>query len=141
MINIFIDTSGSMSEMGKDSGTLYIFKSILDYCEEKNIKISIYKLDGSKVGDILSLEFNEKIQKVNIDNILNTILISDGFLDCENDSFDISFAIGIDCDKTNLNKISKRIFESENIIQGLEYLMFQNNMMLSTINENNEDEW
>lgn len=41
MINIFIDTSGSMSEMGKDSGVIYIIKSIFDYCKEKNIKVTL----------------------------------------------------------------------------------------------------
>lgn len=107
MINIFIDTSGSMSEMGKDSGVIYIIKSIFDYCKEKNIKVTLFKLDGSTIENIFSLKFNEKIQSINIDKGLNTILISDGFLESEDDFFDISFAIGIDCNKVNLNKISK----------------------------------
>lgn len=142
MINIFIDTSGSMSEMGKDSGSIYIVKTILDYCEEKDITVSFFKLDGSKINDLLSLKFNEQLQIIKLAKALNTILISDGFIEIEEDFFDISFIIGIDCDERNLNKISKKIFEPENIIQALEYLLFQNNILENVIsNKNDEDEW
>lgn len=142
MINIFIDTSGSMSEMGKDSSVIYIIKSIFDYCKEKNIKVTLFKLDGSIIENIFSLKFNEKIQSINIDKGLNTILISDGFLESEDDFFDISFAIGIDCNKVNLNKISKRVFESENIVQAVEYLIYQNDILENIVEiEDDEDEW
>jgi hypothetical protein len=142
MINIFIDTSGSMSEMGKDSGVIYIVKSILDYCKIKNIQVVLCKLDGSTIENIFSLKFNEKIQSINIDKGLNTILISDGFLESEDNFFDISFAIGIDCDKANLNKISKRVFESENIVQAVEYLIYQHNILENIAEtEDDEDEW
>ena len=88
MINIFIDTSGSMSEMGKDSGSIYIVKTILDYCEEKDITVSFFKLDGSKINDLLSLKFNEQLQIIKLAKALNTILISDGFIEIEEDFFD-----------------------------------------------------
>lgn len=141
MINIFIDTSGSMSEMGKDSGVIYIVKSILDYCKIKNIQVALCKLDGSTIENIFSLKFNEKIQSINIDKGLNTILISDGFLESEDNFFDISFAIGIDCNNVNLNKISKRVFESENIVQAVEYLVYQNNILENIMEIDDEDEW
>lgn len=142
MINIFIDTSGSMSEMGKNTGAIYIVKSILDYCEDKRITVFLFKLDGSIVDDLLSLKFDEQLQMINLEKRLNTILISDGFIESEDNFFDISFAIGIDCDETNLNKISKRVFEPENIMQALEYLLFKNNILENAIsNEDNEDEW
>jgi len=142
MINIFIDTSGSMSEMGKDSGVIYIVISILNYCKEKNIQVAFFKLDGSTIENIFSLKFNEKIQSININKGLNTILISDGFLESEDNFFDISFAIGIDCNKVNLNKISKRVFEPENIIQSIEYLVYQNNILENIVEiEDDEDEW
>jgi hypothetical protein len=142
MINIFVDTSGSMSEMGKDSGTIYIVKTILDYCEKKDITVSLFKLDGSKINDLLSLKFNEQLKIIKFERALNTILISDGFIEVEEDFFDIAFIIGIDCDERNLNKISKKIFDPENVIQALEYLLFQNNILENVIlNKNDEDEW
>ena len=140
MINIFIDTSGSMSEMGKSSGVIYIVKSILDYCKEKHIETSLFKLNGEIINDVLSLEFNERIQEINIDKVSNSILISDGLLLANNSLFDISFAIGIDCDKSNLNIISKRTFEQENIVQALEYLLFKNNALENIIVEEDDDD-
>ncbi len=137
MINVFIDTSGSMSEMGKDSGTIYIVNTILDYCKNSNLTVSFFKLDGSKIDDVLSLKFNEQIQNIKLEKVLNTILISDGFIESEDDLFDISIAIGIDCNQMKLKEISKRIFEPENIVQALEYLLFQNNIS----SEKDEDEW
>lgn len=142
MLNIFVDTSGSMSEMGKGSGVIYILKSIFDYCEEKQIEIKFYKLDSSKIENIMFLKFNDNIKVFNTKKHLNSILISDGFLETEDDFFDISFAIGIDCDKINLNKISKKVFESENIVQAVEYLLFQNNILEDMIEQEADgDEW
>ncbi len=141
MINIFIDTSGSMSEMGKDSGVIYIVKTILDYCENNGVSTSLFKLDGSKIYDLFSLKFNEKLQAITFEKVSNTILISDGFIEVEDDFFDISIAIGIDFDEKNLKKISKRIFEPENIIQALEYKIFNHNLTNLSLEVKDKDEW
>jgi len=61
MINIFIDTSGSMSEMGKDSGAMYVVKSIQDYCAFHSVKSDLYKFDGNIVSDIHFIKFDEHI--------------------------------------------------------------------------------
>ena len=46
MINIFLDTTGSMSVMGKNSGSVYIVKSIEDYCSQNKIVTNLYMLLG-----------------------------------------------------------------------------------------------
>ena len=56
--------------------------------------------------------------------------------------FDISFSIGIDSDTLNLKKISTKVFSNDNIIDGLEYLIFTNNLLNSNITqEEDDDEW
>jgi hypothetical protein len=138
MINIFLDTTGSMSVMGKNSGSVYVVKAIQDYCEVHNIKTSLFKIDGNNIDDLFSLAFNDKISINNLDAFSNTILVSDGLLECNReDTFDISLSIGIDSDDMNLKKISKVSFESENIIKAIEYLIFQNNINITK----DEDEW
>jgi hypothetical protein len=143
MINIFIDTSGSMSEMGKDSGTIYISKSIQDYCKQKSLETLFYKLDGSIIDNLTSLEFNDSFNEHIISDLANSILISDGLLELKNDFlFDISLTIGIDANINNLEKVSKRVFEPENIVQSIEYLIYQNNILENIVKiEDDEDEW
>ncbi len=55
----------------------------------------------------------------------------------------MAISIGIDADITNLKKISKKVFSSDNILAGLEYLLFENNLLPSNITneEDDEDEW
>ncbi len=52
MINIYLDTSGSMSEMGKDSALVYLAKSVEDYCSFKGITTTIFTLDGNIIKDL-----------------------------------------------------------------------------------------
>ena len=147
MINIFIDTSGSMSEMGKGSGAIYVVKSIQDYCEFNSIKSNVYKLDGSIVGDILSIKFNENIN-INLlrdfirnETLVGNILVSDGLFDAEILDNTVSISIGVDADLYNLEKVSLNIFEPENIIEALEYLQFTNSDSNINKEEEDDDEW
>lgn len=143
MINIYIDTSGSMLEMGKDSALLYLAKSIEDYCSFKDINTNFFTLDAQVIKDLTSIKFSNDI-KLDTNNIKsNSILLSDGLFNSEEESiFDISFSIGIDSDTLNLKKISTKVFSNDNIIDGLEYLIFTNNLLNSNITqEEDDDEW
>ena len=146
MINVFIDTSGSMSEMGKDSGAMYIVKSIQDYCEFHNVKSNVYKFDGNMVRNIHSIKFNENINIgllrnfIKSNNLVGNILVSDGLFDEEVLDNTISISIGIDADLYNLEKVSSNVFEPENIIGALEYLLFINNDGKNIQDEEDEDD-
>ena len=147
MINIFIDTSGSMSEMGKDSGAMYVVKSIQDYCEFHSVKSNLYKFDGNIVSDIHSIKFNKNIN-INLlrnfiksKNLVGNILVSDGLFDEETLDNTIAIAIGVDADIYNLEKISLTVFEPENIIGALEYLLFINNDSNNIEEEDEDDDW
>ena len=143
MINIYIDTSGSMLEMGKDSALLYLAKSIEDYCSFKDINTNFFTLDTQVIKDLTSIKFSNDI-KLDTNNIKsNSILLSDGLFNSEEESiFDISCSIGIDSDTLNLKKISTKVFSNDNIIDGLEYLIFTNNLLNSNITqEEDDDEW
>ena len=143
MINIYIDTSGSMLEMGKDSALLYLAKSIEDYCSFKDINTNFFTLDTQVIKDLTSIKFSNDIQLDTNKIKSNNILISDGLFKSEEESiFDISFSIGIDSDTLNLKKISTKVFSNDNIIDGLEYLIFTNNLLNSNITqEEDDDEW
>ena len=141
MINIYIDTSGSMLEMGKDSALLYLAKSIEDYCSFKDINTNFFTLDTQVIKDLTSIKFSNDI-KLDTNNIKsNSILLSDGLFNSEEESiFDISFSIGIDSDTLNLKKISTKVFSNDNIIDGLEYLIFTNNLLNSNITQEEDDD-
>ena len=146
MINVFIDTSGSMSEMGKDSGAVYVVKSIQDYCEFHSVKSNVYKFDGNMVRNIHSIKFNENINIgllkdfIKSNNLVGNILVSDGLFDEEILDNTISISIGIDADLYNLEKVSSNVFEPENIIGALEYLLFINNDGKNIQDEEDEDD-
>ena len=143
MINIYLDTSGSMCEMGKDSALLYIAKSIEDYCNFKNINTAFFYLNGENIKKIIDIKFSNKIN-LNPKNIqTNSILLSDGLFNInEKNIFDIAISIGIDSDISNLKKISTKVFSNDNILECLEYLIFQKDLLSSNaIEEDDEDEW
>lgn len=147
MINVFIDTSGSMSEMGKGSGAIYVVKSIQDYCEFNNVESNVYKFDGNIVRDIHSIKFDENIN-INLlrdfiksKNLIGNILVSDGLFDEEILDNTVSISIGVDADTYNLKKVSLKVFEPENIIEALEYLLFINNDCNNTQEEDEDDDW
>ncbi|WP_418186555.1 hypothetical protein [Aliarcobacter lanthieri] len=143
MINIYLDISGSMLEMGKDSALLHLTKSIEDYCNFKDINTNLFTLDACVIRDLTSIKYSNEI-KLDTNNIKsNSILLSDGLFNSEEGSiFDISFSIGIDSDTLNLKKISTKVFSSDNVLDGLEYLIFTNNLLNSNITqEEDDDEW
>ena len=146
MINIFIDTTGSMSVMGKNSGAIYIAKSIEDYCSRVNIETTFYKLNNTKIEDLTTLIFEDSFLVYEFNNCENSILISDGLFECSQENiFDISFLIGIDADENNLEKLSDKVYKCENIISALEYLIFKssikNHSNNNTKQEEDDDEW
>ena len=129
--------------MGKDSALLYLAKSIEDYCSFKDINTNFFTLDTQVIKDLTSIKFSNDI-KLDTNNIKSdSILLSDGLFNSEEESiFDISFSIGIDSDTLNLKKISTKVFSNDNIIDGLEYLIFTNNLLNSNITqEEDDDEW
>ena len=125
MINIYIDTTGSMTEMGKNSAVLYIAKSIQDYCNFKSIENYFYKLDGTSIDNLPAMQFSNDM-KMNIDDAIeNSILISDGLFESEDkEIFDVTISVGIDADLFNLKKVSKKMFDNDNVLSALEYLIF-----------------
>jgi len=144
MINIYVDTTGSMTEMGKDSAVLYIAKSIEDYFDFKFIENNFYKLDGTSIKDLPSIDFSNDIRMNISDAIENSILISDGLFKLEDKKiFDITISVGIDADLFNLEKISQKLFTSDNVLSALEYLIFHNDLLESApkILEEDDDEW
>lgn len=143
MINIYLDVSGSMFEMAKDSAQLYLAKSIEDYCSFKDLNTTFFTLNGSIIKDLTLIKYSNEI-KLDTKNIKsNSILLSDGlFHSEENCMFDIAIFIGIDSDTVNLKKISTKVFSSDNVLAGLEYLLFTNNLLVSNMTEkDDEDEW
>ena len=144
MLNIYLDNSGSMFEMGKNSALVYVAKSIQDYCEFYSIDTIFYDLGGNKIDDLINIKFDNN--KINLTNIsANSILVSDGLFDLDNKEniFDISLAVGIDADISNLKKISKKYFYSDNILSALEYIIYKINLLENSTNiqEEEEDEW
>jgi len=142
MINIYIDTSWSMTEMGKDSALLYIIKSIEDYYDFKSINTTILALNGSEINDLQDIKFSNDTQ-VNIQDIKdNSILLSDALFDIDKENiFDISIPIGIDADIFNLQKISKKVFTSDDLLSALEYLIFEKSLLDTPSEEEEDDEW
>ncbi|MEL0649922.1 hypothetical protein V6246_00725 [Algibacter sp. TI.3.09] len=141
IINVYLDTSGSMDEMGKGSALLYIAKSIKDYCKFKSIETCFYKLDKTKIVNMEGVKFSNDV-KLSKDNFLsNSILLSDGLFEIEGKKiFDVAIAVGVDADELNLNKFSSKLFTSDNVIKALEYLLFNNDLLGKSLNKD-EDEW
>lgn len=143
MINIYLDTSGSMFEMGKYSAQLYIAKSIKDYSNFKGLNTTFFTLNGTIMKDLTLIKYSNEL-KLETKNIKsNSILLSDGLFHSEEEHiFNMAISIGIDSDTSNLKKISTKVFSSDNILAGLEYLLFANNLLNSNITQkDDEDEW
>ena len=133
MINVYLDASGSMTEMGKDQGSAYVAKSVIDYCKAYGIEVVIKRLDGNIMKDLGKL--SGSIAE-------NSILLSDGLFECENENmFDITIAIGIDSDRKLLEKISVKTFQSDDLLKALEYLIFNYGVALSSKQVTSDDEW
>lgn len=142
MINIVLDTTGSMSVMGKNSGAIYIVKSIQDYCEIYNIKTTLLKLDGSVIKDLIRINFSDKTSLDDSFIFSNSILISDGLFESDKENiFDTSISLGIDADNSKLEQLSHKVYENENVISTLEYMIYKNNINTNINEEEDDDEW
>lgn len=148
MINIFVDTSGSMSEMGKDSGTIYVVKAIQDHCDFHDINNSLYSFDGEAIDVVHKITFDKNID---IETLCKTILdgsyiynivITDGLFN-NGMKFEksVAISIGIDADTYLLEKSFSKLFEAENIVGAIEYLTFLNDEQLNVMKEEDDDEW
>lgn len=141
IINIYLDTSGSMVEMGKSSALLYIAKSIKDYCGFKSIETCFYKLDGIKITNLEVVKFTNDVKLIKDTFLSNSILISDGLFEIVGkELFDISIAVGVDADQRHLEAISHKSFTNDSIIDALEYLLFNKDLLGESLNKD-EDEW
>lgn len=132
MINIHLDTSGSMMEMGKDSGSLYVVRSIQEYCRAYSLETTLHILDGTLMNNLNQL-YSTSVE--------NSILVSDGLFNCEEkEIFDIAIAIGIDSDTKSLKKIAGKPFECDDLIPALEYLIFHKDIAPDTTQSNADDD-
>ena len=136
-MKIIIDTSTSMLELGKKDSMIYIVKSIQDYLDFNDYKYEVNDLEDNPV-DSQQLNFAPNIN-FNLENIdEKTVLISDGLFPIENEiKKGVSIKVGIDADEKNLNKISSKVFDSENIIEALELLLYS----VDCNKEVDDDEW
>jgi len=122
MINIYVDESASMNELGKKDSVEVVLKSLVESFEELKIpcKIQNFKIiDFSLIND-------------------NTILISDGLIQAQEIKKGISIAIGIDADIDNLKQISKKVFEVDEITKIEDHILHNIDI---EIQEDDEDEW
>ncbi len=133
MINVYIDTSGSMTEMGKDRGADYVAKSVVDYCSALGIEAEVNKLDGYKIKDLGNF-FDSAVE--------NSIFLSDGLFRYDKEKiFDIAISVGIDSDRKVLEKVAAKTFQSDDLVKALEYLIFYNDLFLASERIMTDDEW
>jgi len=121
MINICIDQSTSMNELGKKDSVDIVLKSLVESFEDLKISYKIHKfkkIDFSVIND-------------------NTILVSDGLFQAQEIKKGISLAIGIDADIDNLKQISKKVFEVDDITKIEDYILYN----IDIEREDDEDEW
>ena len=139
MINVFLDNSGSMQEMGKKDGLIYVAKSLKDYCDFYGIKLSFFDICSETIAKIENLKLTDR--KPNFSHKDNSIFISDGLIKMQDLKFDITISIGIDANIKNLENISKITLKPENSLFAIEYLLYSNNINLSSNENKQEDEW
>jgi len=132
-MNVYVDLSGSMFEMGGKNALEYVLKSLKDYCEFKGIECNFYDFEGKKI-DIFNL--SPKISKLvdlkeNLKEGFN-VVISDGYFEnkIKLDVYSIAFSAGSNI--RVLEYISKEVFDEAEIIKLVEYYMCSKEV---------EDEW
>ena len=133
-MNIYVDLSGSMFEMGGKSALEYILKSFKDYSDFKEIECDFFDFEGKKV-DIFNLNPKKSdIKNLKLKEGFN-VLISDGYLKrVKLDIYAIAFSGAANI--RNLNFIAKEVFDESNIIKVVEKYISLN----KEIKEDN-DEW
>lgn len=130
MLNVYIDNSGSMAEMGKLEVAKYIARTL-------NGKL--YTLNGREIQNLNDLKI-ENIKEINIKD--SNILLSDGLIeqDIPKDSFKVALAIGVDSNISVLKTFSEKVFSINEI---LDFLAFIDSINLSqnTLNDGKDSEW
>lgn len=125
MLSVYIDNSGSMSEMGKLDVAKYIANCL---------NATFYTLNGEKIKDLqdLKIENTNEIRIHKEDN--KKILISDGLLQKNTESsFDVALAVGLDSNVSALKKIAGRVYSINEILAFLSYI--------DELRNKDNDEW
>jgi hypothetical protein len=138
MIKVLVDTSFSMKELGKKDSIEMVLKSLIDEFEEYNLKYQILDFEGNDL-DYKSFKLDNK--KLNFDLLDdNTIIVSDGLFEVKDLKKGISVTIGIDANLLNLKKLTKKVFNIDEILEIIDYILFNFELMDKNLEENN-DEW
>jgi hypothetical protein len=138
MIKVLVDTSFSMKELGKKDSIEMVLKSLIDEFEEYNLKYQILDFEGNDL-DYKSFKLDNK--KLNFDLLDdNTIIVSDGLFEVKDLKKGISVSIGIDANLLNLKKLTKKVFNIDEILEIIDYILFNFELMDKNLEENN-DEW
>jgi hypothetical protein len=138
MIKVLVDTSFSMKELGKKDSIEMVLKSLIDEFEEYNLKYQILDFEGNDL-DYKSFKLDNK--KLNFDLLDdNTIIVSDGLFEVKDLKKGISVSIGIDASLLNLKKLTKKVFNIDEILEIIDYILFNFELMDKNLEENN-DEW
>ncbi len=123
-IDIYIDQSTSMIELGKNDSVEIVLKSLKEQFEDLKIPYIVKeftKIDLSTIKD-------------------NTILVSDGLFKAQEIKKGIAIAVGIDANINNLKQVSKKVFEVDKITKVDDYILY--NFEISEENKKeDEDEW
>jgi len=139
MIKILVDTSFSMNELGKKDSIEMVLKSLIDELNLNNLEYKILDFEGKDI-DFRNFSLNNK--QLNFDLLdNNTILISDGLFEVKNLQKGISIAIGIDADFSNLKSLTKKVFNIDEILKVMDYVLYHFDISESKINLTEDDEW
>ena len=139
MIKILVDTSFSMKELGKKDSIEMVLKSLIDELNLNNLEYKILDFEGK---DINFKNFSLNNKQLNFDLLdNNTILVSDGLFEVKNLQKGISIAIGIDADFSNLENLTKKVFNIDEILKVMDYVLYHFDISESKINLTEDDEW
>jgi hypothetical protein len=139
MIKILVDTSFSMKELGKKDSIEMVLKSLIDELNLNNLEYKILDFEGKNI-DFKNFSLNNK--QLNFDLLdNNTILVSDGLFEVKNLQKGISIAIGIDADFSNLENLTKKVFNIDEILKVMDYVLYHFDISESKINLTEDDEW
>ena len=140
MIKILVDTSFSMKELGKKDSIEMILKSLIDELDFNNLEYKVLDFEGKDIDFKSFLLNNKKLNFDLLDN--NTILISDGLFEVKNLQKGISIAIGIDANFSNLKSLTKKVFNIDEILKVMDYVLYHFDISENRIDLiEDEDEW
>ena len=122
MIKILVDTSFSMKELGKKDSIEMVLKSLIDELVLNGLKYKVLDFEGQEI-DFKNFSLNNKKLKFDLLDD-NTILISDGLFEVKNLQKGISIAIGIDANFSNLKSLTKKVFNIDEILKVMDYVLY-----------------